>query len=232
MVCLLKKERVFMQQAMPNSAINANAEQEKPIIKPWLQQEGESTLWYNRFKRYRALGPKRSLLAAVEQERGQITALKSTNEVQKSTGKRARKTKAAPSHLAPVAAVKPVQVPGSWKQASIKWSWVERALAFDADLINRQTEKALQEAISSKNTFPADRVRVLNTLLDTVLEAFNNTSKTAEQVCSYVARMQSILRDIREEMKLYNEDVARLAISTRIEKEYQEISDKKIKGIL
>ncbi len=59
------------------------AEQLQTMKKPWLLMDGEKTFWYNRFNRYRALGAKRSLQAAFEQEQQSIRALKSIEQEQK-----------------------------------------------------------------------------------------------------------------------------------------------------
>jgi hypothetical protein len=139
-----------MPQPMPNSAISPSPEQEKPIKKPWQRQEGESVLWYNRYCRYQDLGPKRSLLAAVEQERTQITALKSTKDTS--------------SH--------PV---------------------------------------------------VLQIMADSLLADYNKTKNlTHEQGLQYMARVQSIFRDIREEMKVFDEALQRAALSHQLTKVYTE----------
>src|SRR5258708_38636463 len=92
---------------------------EQPEKKAWERMDGESTRWYSRYKRFQGLGPKRTVLAAVEQERKQSKAPKST----RSQGKPKPK--------------KPASVPGSWKAASIRWCWGERARAYDEDKVDK-----------------------------------------------------------------------------------------------
>src|SRR5258708_16004721 len=69
---------------------------EQPEKKAWERMDGESTRWYSRYKRFQGLGPKRTVLAAVEQERKQSKAPKSTRSQEKPKPK------------------KPASVPGSW----------------------------------------------------------------------------------------------------------------------
>jgi hypothetical protein len=213
-----------MPQPMPNSAISPSPEQEKPIKKPWQRQEGESVLWYNRYCRYQDLGPKRSLLAAVEQERTQITALKSTKDtsshpVGRKNGQ--KRTRAGAEHLSEVP--KPVQVPGSWKQASKQWHWVERARAWDEYCIDHLVEQNIKLFFDEKYVLPIGRVRVLQSMADALLADYNKTKNlTHEQGLQYMARVQSIFRDIREEMKVFDEALQRAALSHQLTKVYTE----------
>jgi len=120
-----------------NAQKTQEAEQESannPPKNPWLRQEGEPILWFNRFHRYRDLGTKRSLLATLEQERRTIKVQKSTKSTKKSGVGLSEKT---PPQAKALKAVPPSkQVPGSWKQASITWRWVERAKAYVGKTIN------------------------------------------------------------------------------------------------
>src|SRR2546425_66406 len=118
----------------------ATLNDEKPL---WYRQEGEPTLWWNRFKRYRALGANRSLQAAFEQEREEIKALKSTKVTSEQPKTRKNPKKPEQKSLKPVP-LRP-QVPGSWKQASIKWHWVERAQAYDIYLIDDFVKQHMNE---------------------------------------------------------------------------------------
>ncbi len=174
---------------MQNVAQSLHPEREKKL---WQRREDEKPLWYNRFKRYLDLGPKRSIQAAFEQERGQVKALKSTKKQQK-------------RHLAAVAQV---QVPGSWKAASVKYQWVERARAYDTSIVDTMTERWIEVYLAEDYTLVMDRVTALRALFDTTLKNYNanNHLMTFEQVCAFIARLQSLLRDIREEMKLYDRD--------------------------
>ena len=75
--------------------------------KPWLRQRNEPALWYMRFQRYLALGPKRSMRAALSAEPNP------------------RKASGGPVKLSDIS------VPGSWKRASKQWRWQERCEAYD-----------------------------------------------------------------------------------------------------
>lgn len=74
---------------------------------PWDRQEGESSRWYQRFCAYRLLGPGRSVLECVRQEK----ATKG-NERQQFT-------------------------PGSWSRASEAWQWKTRAEAWDRHVVEQ-----------------------------------------------------------------------------------------------
>jgi phage terminase large subunit len=73
---------------------------------PWDQQEGEPNRWYQRFCAFRLMGPGRSLLECVNQEK-------------------AKKGKERQSFI-----------PGSWSRSSEEWQWKARAQAWDQHLNN------------------------------------------------------------------------------------------------
>ena len=215
---------------MPPSALFETQSTLQAQEKPWQRQEGESILWYNRFKRYMDLGPKRSLQQAVEQEQGQIAALKSPDQGTPSSKKR----RAAKSeHLTPVAATK-VQVPGSWKQASIKWRWVERATLWDAYHVEMRAKTVMEKMQANIDLLfisTLDRVNALSALFKATQEIFNtnNGVMDRDQKNAYLARMQSILKDIREEMKSFHQDFDLSVMRMREKKRYCEESKEKIK---
>lgn len=205
----------------------SNVETEKIAPRqPWFRHDGESVLWFNRFRRYMNLGPKRSLQAAVEQEQSQITALKSPKEPPKKEGSSRKKSSVGQIAVLPPA--KP-QVPGSWKAASRMWNWVERAKAYDASVIDQWAQRNIDHAFSELFSNTAGRLVALNALFETEQAMFNaNCGKmTFEQFNATMARMQSILRDIRDESKLYNEDATRQGMRVFAAKEYRESFGKK-----
>lgn len=69
----------------------------------WDRQEGEPGNWFDRFERFRRMGPQRSLLAAAAAE---------ANERQKKF----------PGHAS-----------GAWRDAAERWRWKARAAAWDAE---------------------------------------------------------------------------------------------------
>ncbi len=166
----------------------------EPEQKPWERQEGEPLNWFNRFKRFRGLGPKRTVLAALEQERATIKALKSTQKA---------------------------IVPGSWKAACIKWQWVERALAFD----EWKVEKLVQDMFEDLYSGPAlafHRVMELRDMMLVIQNDFNTSRPflTPDQRIAYYARLTAIMRDIREEMKVFDAPTQRILLRHYAEKEY------------
>jgi hypothetical protein len=85
-------------------------ELQTPELEPpshiWERQKDEPPLWFRRFSAYRLLGPARSLLAAVNQEKV-------------ARGKKESR-----------------QAGGSWRSAARLWDWVARAKAWDQYLMD------------------------------------------------------------------------------------------------
>jgi hypothetical protein len=202
---------------------NTPQEQEKPAPKPWKRQEGESTLWYNRYCLYQDLGYKRTVQAAVELERSKFKALRST-DIPPVDNKKRRKTPQNAA-LVEVPQPKPVQVPGSWKQASIAWNWIARARAWDAYCIDFMVEKNMEQLLENNHTLPMARIGTLQSMLTALSNTYNasNHKMTYEQDCLYIGRMQSLLRDIREEMRVYDESLQRAVTYRRCVEVYQTV---------
>jgi hypothetical protein len=175
---------------------------ETPEKKPWERMEGESSFWYNRYKRFQGLGPKRTMLAALEQERCSSKAPKSTQKQEKP---------------------KPALVPGSWKAASIRWHWIERAQAYDEDKVEQMVQIMFEDLYSGPG-MAFHRVTMLRNLSTTIQKDFNlnNTRMTPDQKIAYYARLTAILRDIREEMKIFDAPTQRLLLRHFAYKEYQD----------
>jgi hypothetical protein len=213
---------------MPETAKNIPTPPTQATIlsnkKPWLRQEGESALWFNRFQRYLDLGPKRSLLAAVQQEKSQIKAVKSTDK--KPTQKQ---KKGVAAHLSEVPATK-IQVPGSWKQASKHWQWVARAKAWDAHVIEHTVEENLQRFLRNAHTTPMSRITALENLLTSLQNNYNanRDAMTVDQDIKYSNAMQAVLRDIRIEMSIYDEAVARAVIRLEATRLYESMTPAQI----
>ena len=89
-----------------------------PTLDPWQQQPGETGTWFSRFCRYKLLDSSRSRLATYLQEW--------------------QEKQAPDSHKKP-----PKWVPGSWKEASAKYRWQERAEAWDYHYYSQQEHKFL-----------------------------------------------------------------------------------------
>lgn len=198
----------------------ATDEQKIPDRKPWQRQKGESVLWFNRFNLYMDLGYKRSLQAAVEQERTKIKALKSTDVKHTPAPKLAKTRKNSQIREVPQ---NKAGVPGSWKHASIQWQWVERVRVWDAYVVEELVKLNMQNLMDNNHVLPMSRIRTLQGLLDATCNNYNRYKgeMSFEQDCMYFARMQSILRDIREEMKVFDETVQRTVMQRMCEKAYQ-----------
>jgi hypothetical protein len=198
----------------------SHPEQETPQQPVYSRMDGEPLLWFNRFKRYRSLGAKRTVQAALEQERAKIKALKSTPVEEKPAPSRVSPSRK--QGLQPVPKPK-TQVPGSWKQASIKWQWVERARAWDAHCIDIVVEGHLDDIVSDA-AIGVERVRILKAVLKSLLENYkdNRTVMSFDQELGFIARIQSVLKDIREEMCDYDASVARLITRRYVQQLYEE----------
>jgi hypothetical protein len=184
-------------QIAPLHTENTSSEPAQEEKKPWDQQEGESMMWFNRFTRYLHAGPKRTLKAAVEQEREHIAALKSPK---KPTSKK-KSVRTEQQNSAPL------QVPGSWKVASTTWRWAERARAWDAQVIDEKAQvmrKVLAEV--APYTSRAYRVLQLNNLANVTQKRFDKYLESGSFPTSTLIllskQMQSLLRDIAAETAL------------------------------
>lgn len=198
-----------------------------PPKNPWLRQEGESVLWFNRFRRYRDLGTQRSLLAAFEQERRTIKVQKSTKNERKTSVGLSKSAKTPPQAKTLQAVPPSKQVPGSWKQASITWRWVERAKAFDAYAIEKLAEQALEKHLDG---FAIKHVRIeamkkmaihLQTNFNAMIE---RGEASFDQECQFIARIQSLLKQIADEMATLDEAVARIILRKDTARKYAEIT--------
>src|SRR5437899_12657894 len=86
--------------------------------KPWdqLEDEGESTLWYGRFRAYLLMGFKRSVSAVFQLEAEEIRGNQSTETY------------------------------GYWYEYAKKYRWEERAQAYDVHWIEEQDKLIEQES--------------------------------------------------------------------------------------
>lgn len=107
---------------------------------PWEQQPDEPTIWFQRFQRWlsQTYGP-RSVLLIYKQER--------TGEIQLD---RSRVRTALESLIR--------AVPAGWRVAVVKFSWSERAEAFDTERF-RQEDEERQRRLALLEKIEADRDR-------------------------------------------------------------------------
>lgn len=162
------------------------------------QLSGESMLWFNRYKLYRDMGFKRSLRGVVALERERLHAV---NAEQATT-----------SHEATSAKVK--QVPGSWKDAAVKWRWQERCRSYEAWLLSAVSRDMLGKmARSYANKF--ERILTLQALVTTTKEnakratlAFPIESLEASHklTLAYTKELRGLLADLRAETKDISDD--------------------------
>ena len=93
--------------------------------RPYDQQPGEPDKWYDRFYRFRLLGPSRSLIQCYHQELMAGYSNASTGNGHHGNGHH------------PL----PQQVPGAWKRKAREFDWHRRAAAWDADLHTRSLQR-------------------------------------------------------------------------------------------
>ncbi len=86
--------------------------------KPWEKEPTEPDLWFDRFTRYRLLGPARSLSAVYRKE-------------PKPKGSKRRALRKGAKGREKARKVARQILPGSWRKAAKDWRWQARAEAFD-----------------------------------------------------------------------------------------------------
>jgi len=119
-------------------------------VKPWERLETEPNRWFQRFERFRLLGPDRSILATCN-----VWRLEKSREVSSSS-------------------------PKSWREMAAFWHWKERAEAWDQYLSDQVSEAAQAERIrilTSGYALRHERVRVLNELAALLLGEANEQDK-------------------------------------------------------
>jgi hypothetical protein len=177
-------------------------------LKPWHRLPDESPRWYLRFRMYTLLGFQRSLQAAVQVERMEAEDEAAPNspknadfvELQERISALDRQITASQRNLSIKEKAIRIEVPGSWKEASARYRWVERARAYDLwvqEERRRRRDEALHDAEFADATY---RILILDRLARAVLALMQNEARFKESLI-LVARLQSIMRDIRNEMK-------------------------------
>ena len=171
------------------------------------QVPGESTMWFNRYRLYRDMGFKRSLRGAVALERERLHTVKvetaTTSHDALSAAQGTRREQALQS----VASVK--QVPGSWKDASVRFHWQERVHAYEAWLLTAISRDMLGKmARSYANKF--ERILTLQEMVKTTKESARRATmifpieeieKSHKLAIAYTKQIQSLLADLRAETK-------------------------------
>ncbi len=92
--------------------------------------EGENDMWFERFRNYLMLPKPRRMLTAYKEENNKIIQQSELAGTEIGRKKRLQK--------------KPNSIPGSWKEATKKFMWVERARAYDRYKM-RQQDMMLKE---------------------------------------------------------------------------------------
>ena len=190
--------------AFPKKSANLwTPEPQNEEEKPWHRLENEPPRWYLRFRIYTLLGPKRSLQAAVAAEKMQPLASKSTevDETFYSNFFVTVKNKASVDEAKEVAK-HTVEVPGSWRQASVRYHWVERSRAYDLAAFEEK-RRLLRAAVGyAEFAETAKRIVVLDELASALHAAmYKQEHLSDKELFVYIRHMQGLLRDIAREMK-------------------------------
>ncbi len=196
-----------MQHAAKNGPVLLQFESksdENSDVQPWHRLENEPPRWYLRFRIYTLLGPKRTLQAAVLAERMPQEVPESTESSENFLAGKNPLLYATPK-LSPSEAkeeAKKLDVPGSWKDACRKYSWVERARAYDLwahEARKRKRDASVKDADFAQASF---RILVLNTLAAALREHLRKGAElTLRESLGCMMRLQSIMRDIAREMR-------------------------------
>ena len=165
---------------------------------------GEPSLWWRRFQSYRDIGPKRSLQKTFEKERAKLVLLGTKEENPKQV------------------------VPGSWKLASKTWNWVARARAWDEWCVDAVTEIRLISVLDGL-ALKTNRIHCLKTIAETMCNDFNlnynHNNLSLEQECAMIARIQSLFKDIREEMETFDDAVTRVLLRKRVASDFATLTE-------
>jgi hypothetical protein len=182
--------------------------------KPWLRQKNEPALWFMRFKRYLDMGSKRTLRAVVVSEPQDEKAKKGNkNQAKKSEG----------------VTLSLLSVPGAWSRAAKVWNWKGRAEAYDSYLIDGVVERHLGKIFDGAS-LGLHRIELLKSMLQSLQKIYdaNYAKMSLDQVHKIMAHMQSILKDIREEMTQYDEAVSRVALTKLMGDEYRKLTPEEV----
>ena len=196
-----------MQHAAKNGPVLLKMEPnagENDDIQPWHRLENEPPRWHLRFRIYALLGPKRSLQAAVLAERMPQVAPESTENTEIFPGLKKPVVLATPK-ISPSEAkgeALKLEVPGSWKDASRKYRWVERAHSYDLwvqEERRRRRDEAVKDADFAQSAF---RILVLDVMAQGLRQHLHKGPElTLQESLGCMMRLQSVMRDIRNEMK-------------------------------
>lgn len=193
-----------MAEAAKITPINdqsAQAQTEKTPDNGKRQLPGESALWFRRYCLYRDLGHKRSLRAAVAKEQETAHLVKETEPATKSTAKQKKEGDNLSSSAQKQS--KPLQVPGSWKNACKVYRWAERTANFDQWIINRMVT-ATYDRMGKTYANKYKRVQLLEVLIKGTLEQSSNATNnggTHEIYLAYVKQIAALLRQMESEME-------------------------------
>lgn len=147
----------------------------------WEQQKDEPVLWYSRLQIYLSQGTGRSLKAAYLQEREKICLVKSGKPISQ-------------------------HVPGSWKQASIKFHWQERARLYDAHMVKGMTSIVL-DSLGTGMANRLTRIKELDKIAKRIIAKCDKGEMYHNTEIAYYKQLQSIFADIRKEMDSLDKDL-------------------------
>lgn len=177
------------------------------------QLAGESLMWFNRYKLYRDMGFKRSLRGAVALERERLHTIKGDEPATTSHEEKIKLVEV--SYKGVLHSVDlPKQVPGSWKDAAVRFHWQERVHAYESWLLTEVSQRHLQLiARSYANKF--ERIVALQEMIETTRKSAKQASqsfpieeieKAHKLTIAYTKQIRGLLADLRAETKGITDD--------------------------
>lgn len=111
--------------ADPTADIPDDGVEDERARQPWLQQEGESDLWYSRLTAFLRMGPRRALLRLYREHVEQ-----QEREAREQGRETKRQKKAGEGRIVQP----PGDVPRAWVEQARLWQWRARAALYDAHM--------------------------------------------------------------------------------------------------
>jgi hypothetical protein len=124
----------------------------------WDRQPDEPTRWFERFERFRQMGPRRSLLGCANAERVEV-------------GRNEKKL---------------IRVPGAWAEVAEKWKWRDRATAWD-DYQRELARKEEQEELTRRRRVHIAQAQLVQGKAVERLQNLDPATLTARDVLAYLS---------------------------------------------
>jgi len=142
-----------------------------PALNVWDRQKGEPSKWFDRFEKFRLLGPQRTYIEVYRQEK------------EAATGE-------SHDHLR--------AVPSTWRERGQQWQWRERASAWDRHMVEVKRGEEEQERVASRDR-RASLIKRLQTILDRATAMFDQEVIDTKELLNLVRAAQIVMNQSRLE---------------------------------